>query len=86
MAIEREYSRSYERDRPAAPNLSGIFSEMNEIFVCGQNDNDAILIWFLTQIESFRRSVHSNFCLLSCPPGYFERESPIAHCRKIAQM
>ena len=68
------------------PTSLGFFSDADEIFVCGQNDNDAILIWFLTQIESFRRSVHSNFCLLSCPPGYFERESPIAHCRKIAQM
>ena len=48
----------------------------DEIFVCGQNDNDAILIWFLTQIESCRRSVHSNFSLLSRPPGHIERESP----------
>ena len=58
------------------PTSPDFFSDADEIFVCGQNDNGAMLIWFLTQIESCRRSVHSNFSLLSCPTGRFERERP----------
>ena len=58
------------------PTSLGFFSDTDKIFVCGQNDNDAILTWVLTQIESCQRSAHSNFSLLSCPPGHFERERP----------